>query len=101
MLYAPRAKRQLYLLHLDNNTWTEGPELKFPRDGLALGVITRPSGEREVVFASGRVAGPEMPDDVSSSCADYKVTMTSEIYNIENNTLRDGKYSLYEAHHLL
>merc|ERR1712117_509552 len=85
--------KPFYLLHLENNTWTEGLKLKYQRVAMHVGMITRPSGEKEIVFVGGSAMGSNLPSDTQackSKCNKHD-TKSVEIYNIANNTLREGK----------
>lgn len=85
------SNRPFYFLDLESKTWTEGPALRYKRHGY-VGLVTRASGEKEIVFVGGKVYGTLPPDaaDCVERCNQY-VTKTVEIYNIANNTLRMGK----------
>ena len=97
VLYQPMRSSQypFYLLDLETNTWSEGLRLKYQRRFMQLGMITRSSGEKELVFVGGIAdGGSEKPADAlecQSRCGQYR-TKSVEIYNIATNTLREGMY---------
>jgi len=85
-----------YILDLESNTWSEGLPLKYPRSGMHVGLITRSSGEKEIVFIGGQANGsgretwaPADAKDCHSRCNNW-YTKTVEIYNIASKTLRMG-----------
>ena len=85
-----------YILDLESNTWSEGQKLKIPRSGMGVGMITRSSGEREILFIGGHANGPDREtwapadaQDCNTRCNEW-YTKTVEIYNIANKTLRMG-----------
>lgn len=85
------SNKPFFFLDLESKTWTEGPALRYPRAGY-VGLVTRSSGEKEIVFVGGKVYGSDLPADAAdcvSRCNNY-VTKTVEIYNIANNSLRMG-----------
>ena len=77
---------------------SEGLPLKYPRSGMHVGLITRSSGEKEIVFIGGQANGsgretwaPADAKDCHSRCNNW-YTKTVEIYNIASKTLRMGKW---------
>ena len=90
---------QMQFLDLDSKTWREGPQWKYPRGHHHFGVVTRKSGEKEIVVVGGHVVtgsfykpSPEFPADTQTCCEPngLKITKSVEIYNLANNTVRDG-----------
>ena len=90
------SKARFWILDLESNAWTEGPALKYDRRGhVSAGVVTRSSGEKEVVFMGG--SSKDAPDAQGSQCSacsqdPSEFTKKVEIYNVASNTMRDGMY---------
>ena len=87
------SNKPFFFLDLETKTWTEGPPLRYKRSGY-VGLVTRSSGEKEIVFVGGNVygSGSDLPADAAdckSRCNRYS-TKTVEIYNIANNSMRMG-----------
>ena len=97
LLFQGDAQRgKMYFLDLESKTWSEGPKWKYQRRENFIGVVTQKSGEIEIVNVGGVPEGAEKPADTTSEgCCTF--TKTVEIYNLANNTVRDGQY----LHHLL
>lgn len=95
VFYRHGGSAKFWILDLENNTWTAGPELRYDhRRGVSAGVVTRSSGEKEVVFMAG--TSNDAPDSQSSQCTTQcqhnpkEYTKKVEIYNVATNTVRDG-----------
>ena len=105
VFYFPRSSgmvdKPFYILDLENNVWNEGPRLKYPRRDHFVGIVTRASGEKEVVFAGGVIYPSKSPNGLPAdtescrqTCSGWTFTKSVEIYNIANKTMREGKYAL-------
>ena len=90
--------KPFYFLDLETNTWSEGHKLRYPSRGTHIGLVTRPSGEKEIVFVGGKLFPTDMADmpadtnAYKAQCGENWGTKRVEIYNIANNTMRMGMY---------
>ena len=96
VFYRQHDTARFWILDLESNTWTIGPGLKYDRRGhVSAGVVTRSSGEKEIVFMGGE--SRDAPDAQGSQCSQCsqnpsEFTKKVEIYNVASNTMRDGMY---------
>ena len=96
------SNKPFYILDLEDNVWREGLKLKYSRYGHDVGFITRASGEKEFVFFGGRVdpyRTDNWPADTEAcreTCENWLHTATVEVYNIANNTMREGKNTIHD-----
>ena len=90
-------QRPFYFLNLEANVWTKG--LKLTENGIPgamhrgnVGMVTRPSGEKEIVFVGGSMGHYQhdtAPADAKAckACNSNMPTKRVAIYNIATNTL--------------
>ena len=96
VIYKSNMRQPIWILDLDSNEWRTGANLKYHRGNAQIGLVTRPSGEKEIVFVGGNldVDGHLHTADnapCKATCG-WKVSRTVEIYNIANDTFRMGLY---------
>ena len=83
----------MFFFDLESNTWSEGPQWRYTREYNLFGVVTRESGEKEIVNVGGAVR--DDPHDgtpfIYNNYNRFNLTRSVEIYNLNTRTVRDGK----------
>ena len=89
--------QKMFFFDLESKSWSEGPKWKYTRSFNFFGLVTKQSGEKEIVNVGGDVTeGDYTPPQCSGftqnpECGRWKLTKSMEIYNLNTNTVRDGK----------
>ena len=77
----PEHYTNTYFIDLTTNQWTPGPNMSFPRHMHTCNLITRQSGEREIVIVGG------IDWQLQGRCVWLD---TVEIIDVDTKTVRNG-----------